>query len=82
MVDEARRDIVASPVKMVPLSDPVSGIGRDDTATEEIDKIVASLEALEDELTGDPVVVATHMVGLQALDEAQQRLAALKRRLA
>ncbi len=82
LVEEARRDLDTSPDKVVPLPDPASGLGRNDPATDEIDKIIATLATLEDALTADPAVVAAHMVELQALDEAQQRLVALKRRLA
>lgn len=82
MVEQARRDIKAAAGTVPQLPDPESGIGRNHATAAEIDTIIASLGVLEDALTNDPAVVAAHLVELQVLDEAQQRLAALKRRLA
>ena len=83
MIEEVKRDLDALADIETALIEPESGIGRGGIAeAAELDQIIASLAALGERLTDDPLVVAGHMVELQAIDEAQQRLAALKRRLA
>lgn len=85
MVTKARRAIASAPPAAADPSapEPPSGIGQLNVATTtEIDSIITALAGLGERLADDPDVVATHLVQLQALDEAQQRLAALKRRLA
>ena len=83
MVEEVKRDLDALAEVEAPLIEPESGAGRGDVAAAvELDQIIGSLAALGDRLTDDPLVVAGHMMALQAIDEAQQRLAALKLRLA
>ncbi len=86
-IDEARRAMAAAPTEPGVVEpgvvEPVSRIGPPDVAVAaEIDLIIAALASLGERLTDDPEVVARHGVQLQALDEAQQRLVAVKRRLA
>ncbi len=83
LVDAARNAPAPVPMEGAAIVEPASGMCRPDAAAgSEVDSIIASLAALGDRLTDNPAIVAVHLVELQAIDEAQQRLAALKRRLA
>lgn len=82
-IANARHSIGAATGPGAAGEEPPPGIDRPGVATADaIDAIIACLARLGDRLADDPLVVASHLVELQALDDAQQRLAALKRGLA
>ena len=81
MLAEVRRDLHQHPATP-DAAEPVSAMAtRDSAAAADLADIARMIGELGDGLASDPLVLARHMAGLQLIDEAQQRLAALQARL-
>lgn len=82
-IADARAAIAAAPAATVSLIEPPRGYDTRLTPPGvEIDLLLGRLEALGDALSSDPHVLTTHGASLQIIDELEQRLRALARRLA
>lgn len=81
-IAEARAAIAAEPGTPPPLVEPPRGYDRSLAPPQrEIEHLLAKLETLGEGLSGDIHVLTAHGASLQIIDEVQQRLRALARRL-
>lgn len=81
-VAEARAAIAAAPPTTAPLIEPPRGYDRMiGPAGDEIDQLIDRLDTLGSALSSDMHVLTVHAESLQVIDEVQQRLRALARRL-
>lgn len=82
-IAEARAAIAVAPPQTAPLIEPQRGFDTVLTPPDvEIGQLLDRLEALGDAMSSDPHVLTTHGASLQIIDELEQRLRALRRRLA
>lgn len=81
-IADARAAMATAPRADVPLVEPTPGFDRILAPPQgEIDLLLSQLEALGDSLSSDEHVLTAHGNALQIIDEVQQRLRALARRM-